>query len=428
MPRGPRPVTFVPAMTEITVTKTAEDAASRAFRVSVPVDRVHAAEKRALAEYTKRARIPGFRPGKAPGEVVRKRFGDAIKQWIVEEVVREGWEKARTDQDLKPVNDPSIRNLKFEDGQPMEFEVVVEVKPEIQLTRLGGFEVERRVPPVTDQQVGEQLDQLRESRAAWLPVEGQPPVEGNMVRVDVAAIEADGVQKPQSYTVVIGQGQTVAALEEQFLKMQPGEVAETEIKFPEDHPDPARRGTSRRVQVTLHEVKRQELPPLDDDFAKSMGDFEDLDALRAVVRSDLARAAEREADAGVREQLLQQVIEANGIAAPPSLVDRALHAYLHAYNIPHERAEAFYGEFRPVAEGQVKRELALGAIAEGQKLFCTEADLDARIAALAAARGTSPNEVYAQLEKAKRLAELERGITEEKVFEFLKSQSTVKEA
>lgn len=159
-----------------------------------------------------------------------------------------------------------------------------------------------------------------------------------------------------------------------------------------------------------------------------MGDFEDLDALRAVVRSDLARAAEREADAGVREQLLQQVIEANGIAAPPSLVDRALHAYLHAYNIPHERAEAFYGEFRPVAEGQVKRELALGAIAEGQKLFCTEADLDARIAALAAARGTSPNEVYAQLEKAKRLAELERGITEEKVFEFLKSQSTVKEA
>ncbi|MFN0180807.1 MAG: trigger factor [Gemmatimonadales bacterium] len=415
-------------MSEITITKTAEDAASRAFRVSVPVDRVEAAELRAVAEYGKRVKIPGFRPGKAPVEIIRKRFGDAIKQWVVEEVVREGWEKARTEQDLKPINDPSVRNLKFESGQPMEFEVVVEVRPEVALARLGGFTVQRQVPPVTDQALAEQLDQLRESRAAWLPVEDQAPVEGNMVRVDVAAVENDVVQKPQSYTVVIGQGQTVPALEEKFLSMKPGETAEAEIKFPEDHPDPARRGAARKVQITLHEVKRQELPPLDDDFAKAVGDFENLDALRAAVRQDLERAAVREAETNVREQLLQQVIEANGVEAAPSLVERALHSYLHAYNIPHERQEAFYGEFRPVAEGQVKRELALGAIADANKLFATEAELDGRIKAIADARGVSFNEVYAQLEKAKRLAELERSITEDKVFEFLKSQSTIQEA
>ena len=205
-------------------------------------------------------------------------------------------------------------------------------------------------------------------------------------------------------------------------------TAETEIKFADDHPDESRRGTARRVQVALHEVKRQELPPLDDDFAKAVGDFDNLDALRAAVRQDLARAAEREAEAGVREQLVQGVVEANGIEAPPSLVERALHAYLHAYKIPPERQEMFHGEFRPVAEAQVKRELALGALAESHKLFATEADLDGRIKALAEARGVSFNEVYAQLEKAKRLPELERGITEEKVFEFLKSQSTIQEA
>lgn len=415
-------------MSDITVTKTAEDAASRAFRVTVPVDRVKAAEDRAVAEYGRRAKLPGFRPGKAPIPVVRKRFGEAIRQFVIEEVVREGWEQARTLEDLKPVADPSVRNLKFEDGQPVEFEVMVEVRPDIKLDRVGGFTIKRTVPPVTDQMISDQLDQIRESKAAWIPVEGQAPVEGNMVRIEVAAVEG-GERKPaQPYTIVIGQGQTLPALEEKILGMKPGESADVDIKFPDDHPDESRRGQSRTVHLTLHEVKRQELPPLDDAFAKSVGDFDDLAALTAMVRTDLGRSAEREADSAVREQLLNEVIAANGVDAPPSMVHRALHAYLHAYNIPHEREEAFYAEFRPIAEQQVKRELALGTVAETEKLFATEAEMDQRIQMLAAARGVSFNEMYGQLEKGKRLGELERAITEDKVFEFLKSKSTIEEA
>ena len=415
-------------MTEITVTKTAEDSASKAFRVTVPVDRVQAAEARAVVEYGRRVRLPGFRQGKAPIAVIRKRFGDEIKQYVVEEVVREGWEQAKASEDLKPVTDPSVRNLKFEEGQPVEFEVLVEVRPDIKLAKIGGFKITRTVPKVTAEMMAEQVDQLRERKAAWLPVEDQAPVEGNMVRMEVAAIENDERKPAQPYTIVIGQGQAMPALEERVLSLKPGESAEAEIKFPDDHPDESRRGTSRKVHVTVHEVKRQELPTLDDAFAKSVGDFEDVAALHAAVRADLERAAEREADNGVRESLLQEIIGANGIEAPPSLVGRALHAYLHAYKIPPEREETFNTEFRPVAEGQVKRELALGAIADAHKLFATEADLDDRINALAVVRGLSPNEVYAQLEKAKRLQELERGITEDKVFDFLRGQSTIEEA
>lgn len=415
-------------MTEITVTKTAEDSASKAFRVTVPVDRVRAAEERAVVEYGRRVRLPGFRQGKAPTAVIRKRFGDEIKQYIVEEVVREGWEQARVSEDLKPITDPSVRNLKFEEGQPVEFEVLVELRPDIKLGRIGGFKITRTVRPVTDAMMTEQLDQLRESKAAWLPVENQAPVEGNMVRMDVAAIENDERKPAQPYTIVIGQGQAMPALEERVLSLKPGESAEAEIKFPDDHPDESRRGTSRKVHVTVHEVKRQELPALDDAFAKSVGDFDDVTALRAAVRADLERTAEREADGAVRESLLQEIISANAIEAPPSLVGRALHAYLHAYKVPHEREEAFNTEFRPVAESQVKRELALGTIADAHKLFATEAELDQRINALAAVRGVSVSEMYAQLEKAKRLQELERGITEDKVFEFLKGQSTIEEA
>src|SRR5215204_5139637 len=156
-------------MTQITVEKTAEDSASKSLRVTVPVDRVQQAEAKALKYYVQRARLPGFRPGKAPEAVVRKRFGDAIRQSVLEEVIRESWETAKTSESLKPITDPSIRNLKFEDGSPIEFDLLVEVRPELTLQRVGGFKVERREAAVPDRAVEEQLARIQEQKAAWIP-------------------------------------------------------------------------------------------------------------------------------------------------------------------------------------------------------------------------------------------------------------------
>src|SRR3954464_12465228 len=156
-------------MTQITVEKTAEDSASKSLRVTVPVDRVREAEAKALKYYVQRARLPGFRPGKAPPAVVRKRFGDAIRQSVLEEVIRESWETAKTSESLKPITDPSIRNLKFEDGSPIEFDLHVEVQPELTLERIGGFKLERRVAPVPDSAVDEQLTRIQEQKGAWVP-------------------------------------------------------------------------------------------------------------------------------------------------------------------------------------------------------------------------------------------------------------------
>ncbi|MEO8451646.1 MAG: trigger factor [Gemmatimonadota bacterium] len=414
-------------MAEITITKTAEDAASKSLRVSVPVERVKAAEDRALKEYSKRVKLPGFRPGKTPEAVVRKRFGDSIKQWTIDEVLREGWELAQSTENLKPIADPTIRNLKYEDGQPIEFELVVEIRPELKLDRIKGFSLTRSVRPVTGEMVAEQLERVREGRAVWLPVEGQAPAPGQMVRVEVAPIENGEVKEAQPYSVVLGDGQALPALEEQIMTLTPGQTADAEIRFPEDHPDEARRGQARQVRITLHEVKRQELPPLDDALAKEAGDFGDLDALKAAIRSDLEREAVRTADAGVREQLVQQIVEANSVPAPSSMVHRMVHGYMQAYEIPAERHDAFHHEFEPVAAQQVKRELVINAVADAEKLRATEADIDARIAQIAESRKTPVAQVYASLEQSKRLPELERAMTEEKVFNFLLSQSTVQE-
>jgi trigger factor len=257
-------------MPGITVTKTAEDGASKALRVTIAVDRVREAETRAVRQYARRARFPGFRPGKAPDAVVRKRFAQEIRQWALEEVIREGWEEAKTTESLKPIADPSIRNVKFAEGEPVEFDLVVEVQPEIKLGRLGGFTLTRTVAPVTEPQVEEQLGKLREQRAAWLPIEGESPKPGEMVRVEVAPIEDGEVKPAQPYSLVLGGGQAIPALEEQIMLLKPGETRDADVRFPDDFADEARRGQSRTVRITLHEVKRQELPPLDDAFAKEV--------------------------------------------------------------------------------------------------------------------------------------------------------------
>jgi trigger factor len=415
-------------MANIQVEKTAEDAASKSLRVTVPVDRVRQAEDAAVKYYTTRARLPGFRQGKAPAAVVRKRFGEAIRQTVLEEVIREGWETARQTESLKPIADPSIRNLKFEDGSPIEFELLVEVRPDVKLDRVGGFRLTRTVAPVTEAAVDEQLNRVREEKAAWLPVDGARPTPGQLVRVEVAPLEGEEAGPAQPYTIVVGEGQAIPELEERIMTLLPGESVDAEVRFPDDHPDESRRGNTRRVRLKLFEVKRQELPPLDDALAREVGEFENLAALRAAVRQDLEREAGREADASVRQALLAQIIEANSVPAPESLVHRVLHGFAHLYKVPEDQLAGFEAQFRPVAVQQVQRDLVLDAVVEGNGLRATEADLDQRIGALAAARNLPPAELYASLQKSNRLADLERAITEEKVFTHLLSQSTVEEA
>lgn len=412
-------------MTTITIQKTSEDAALQSLQVTVPVERVRLAEDRAVQQVARRVRLPGFRAGHAPVAVVRKRFHEAIRQTVLEEVIRESWDQARESESLKPIADPSVRNVKFEEGGPIEFELHVEVRPEIKLTSTGGFTLSRKVAGVTDAQVDEQVEKLREQKATWLPVEGQKPSAGHLVQVDVTSLEEGAAPEAQPHSIVLGEGQALPALEEQIMQLLPGETVETEVRLPDDHPDESRRGTSRKLRVALHEVKRQELPPLDDAFAREVGDFEDLAGLRSAVRADLEQEAVREADAQVRDQLIQRLVEANGVEAPASLVHRVIHGYLHAYGVPHEKEPEFAAQFHPVAEAQVRRDLVLSAVAEAESLYATEADVDARVATMAAARNVPAGQVYSTLQKSNRLAELERAITEDKVFGFLLQHSTV---
>ena len=415
-------------MSEITVTKTKEDVASRSLQVSVPADLVQRAESRALKHYAQRARLPGFRQGKAPEAVLRRKFGEAIRQTALEELIRESWDVAIKSGDLKPIAEPHIHELKFEEGKPLEFEFHVEVRPDVKLSRTGGFTIQRKVAEVTEHDIEERMRDLRERKATWLPVEGTKPSPGNLVRLEVAPIEGGQAGPSQPYTIVLGEGRTLPEIEEAVMGLVPGETGDCTVRFPDDHPDESKRGQTRQVRITLHEVKRQELPALDDQFAREVGDFDTLDALRAAVRTDLEADAKSGAEAGVRQELLQQLYGANEVPAPGILVEKLIRAYMSSYQIPPEQFETFAKEFRGIAEQQVRRELVIDAVVEAQELAATEADVDARVQELATARNMQAGQLYAQLEKAGRLRELERSLTEEKAFAWLLQQSTVVDA
>lgn len=408
---------------EITPKKT--DGLERLIEVKVPVDAVRDAEDQAARRYASSVRLPGFRPGKAPPAMVKKRFKDAIRQQVLESLVNEAFKEVMDREQLQVASQPHVHDLKFEEGQPLSFELHVEVRPQIELARTQGFRVTRAQTVVSDESVREQIEQMRDQRATWTPVE-EKPAPGDMVRVQLSTADDSGeFPEPREYPLVLGGGQAIAGVEELIMEMHAGEDLERPVRWPDDFPDEAQRGKTKPVRVHLLDVKRKSLPPLDDAFAREVGDFESLDALTTTVRKDLEDHAVREAEAGVRQQLIDQVAAANPFDIPASWVNQLLDNYLQAYQVPEEDRERFRTEFRPIAERQVRRDLIIDTIAEKEGLKATEADIDDRVADVASKRGADPGQVYASLQKAGRLREIEQSVTEDKVFGWLLERNEV---
>lgn len=409
----------------IQITPKKQEGSERQLEISVPVETVRDAEERAARRYASSVRLPGFRPGKAPTAIVRKKFADAIRQEALEALVQDAFKEVVEREKLKPIAQPHVHDLKFDAGQPLTFELHLEVRPEVQLSRVAGFKVSRPAHAVSQEQVATQVEHLRDQRATWLPV-ADKPAPGDMVKVLLSTADDSGeIPEGKEYTIVLGGGQAIAGIEELIMEARPGERVERPVRWPDDFPDESQRGSTKTARVILLDVKRKSAPDLDDAFAREVGDFDSLDALRAAVRDDLTRHAEREADATVRQKLLDEIIGANPFDVPQSWVSQLVSGYAEAYKIPEDERERFAGEFRAMAERQVRRDLVIDTIAERENLVATEADIDERIADVASKRNTDPAQVYASLQKAGRLQEIERSITEDKVFAYLMERSTV---
>jgi trigger factor len=293
---------------------------------------------------------------------------------------------------------------------------------------------------VTKEEVDAVLERLRDERAEWVDMDaGARPEYGDQALVDITAMDADGTEEePRSYRIILGEGQAIPDVENAVLTLANGETGEFTVAFPDDFPDEARRGQEQKLRIELKEAQSKVLPEIDDAFATAVGEFESVTALRERVEADLSADAERRADADVRSQLIGQILEANPFEAPESMLQRYIDYFIGQpgdedderqppKRSPEEEEEIakFREGIRPQAERGLKRTLVVEAIAESEGLRATQDEIDARVETLAEQHGRSPSEVWIQLEKGGQLDALEREITEDKVFEFLKSQNTV---
>lgn len=408
---------------KIDITQKEGTGVDRHVQVSVPAESVKEAEDKAARRYASSVRLPGFRPGKAPATMVRKKFADAIRQEALEAIVSEAYKEVIEKDDLKVASQPHVHDLKFEDGKPLTFELHFELRPTVNLSRTSGFRVTRKNEVVSDENVIDQIEQIRDQRATWAPVDGNPS-PGDMVNVEISAgekLDSDA----SSYPIVLGSGQAIPGIEELIMEATPGQTVERPVRWPDDFPDETQRGQTKIVRVKLQDVKRKSAPDLDDAFAREVGDFDSLDALKAAVRSDLIENTSRAADAEVRQKLIDEIIGANPFDVPQSWVRQFAQNYAEAYKIPEEEREKFGTEFRSMAERQIRRDLVVETIAEKESLAASEKELDDRISEQAEKRGVNPGQLYAQLEKGGRLKEIERSLTEDKVFKWLLDKNEV---
>ncbi len=408
---------------EIAVKKA--EGVQRLLGVTVSAETVKAAEEKAIKRYASAARMPGFRPGKAPLHLVKKAYAEQIKSEALESMVQDAWKQALEQEKLEPIAQPHVHDLKFEEGAPVTFDIHLEVRPTITMDTTSGFVVARPSEVVTETMVQEQIETLREQRAALSPVEDKPQ-PGDQVKVQIASAEEGGEMPEQrEYPLELGKGQAIAGIEELIMEATPGQTVERPVRWPDDFPDEAQRGKAKLTRVTLLEVKRKTLPALDDAFARELGDFDTVEKLTDAIRVDMGQHVKREADAAVREQLLDQVITANPFEIPNAWVQQVMGAYMQMYQVPDGMQDRFAGEFRPMAERQVRRDVVIDTIAEKQGLVASTADVDDKVAAMAVERGVETGQLYVELEKGGRLKELERTVTDEKVFNWLIAQNTV---
>lgn len=402
----------------------------RLMSVTVPASIVQEEEQRAAKQFASRARMKGFRKGRVPKKVIESRFAGALRQEALDKLIGSAYRQALAAQELRPISEGEIEDVHYEPEQDLRFAIGFDVQPVIDLERLGGFVVERPTPSVNDDEVQAVLGRVQEQNGAWRPLEEGAPEEKDLVSVTILRLaDESGEDEGRDYDFVIGQGDAIPDIEGAVKTLEPGGTGDFDVTFPDDFPDESRRGESERIRVTLTARRTLDLPELDDELAKQVGDFETLEELRVKVREDMQKEADQQADAVVKGRLLDLLLEANPFEVPMSMVSRYADSVLGDHqDIPEDKVAEIREQIRPEAERAVKRILVIDKIAETQGLAATEEDIDQRVEDIAGANKTAAAKVYAELQKAGRLEAIERELTEKKVFSFLTEQSEITDA
>jgi trigger factor len=402
----------------------------RRLAVEAPVDVVQQEWEKAYGRVQKRASLPGFRRGHVPRSLVKLHFADDVRREVAEHLIPDVYRQALTEARIDPVNEPDLQNLTLEEGAPLSFTAVVEVKPSIALDAYRGLEIRHAPAPVTDADVDEALERMREQHAQFNSVE-RAAATGDLVVVDYTlAPENHEPTTATGYHFLVGGGTVLPEIDAAVVGLRAGDEREVSLRFADDHRLETLRGKPGTARLKVGEVKEKLLPALDDDFARGLGEFDTLDALRAEVRRQLEAQRQAESRRELEDKVVEALLARHEFGVPDALVMRQV-----AHQVEHTRARLrrqgvdpdgiqwdyarLLDELRPGAERAVRRALLLEAIAEKEEVAAGEAEVEAEVDKLARASQRPAPAIRRMMEKSGDLDALRHGLRERKTLDLL---------
>jgi trigger factor len=402
----------------------------RRLAVEAPVDVVTQEWERAYGRVQKRATLPGFRRGHVPRSLVKLHFADDVRREVAEHLIPDVYRRALSEARIDPVNEPDLQDLKLEEGAALTFTAVVEVKPAIALGDYRGVEVQHAPAPVTDADVDEALGRMREQHAQFRSVERAAATD-DLVVVDYTLAPQDHEPTTAAgYHFLVGSGTVLQEIDTAVAGMRAGEEREVSLRFAADHRMETLRGKEGTAHLKLGEVKEKVLPALDDEFAKTLGEFETLDALRAEVRRQLEARREADARQELEDKIMDALLARHEFGVPDAMVMRQV-----AHQVEHTRERLrrqgvdpdgiqwdytkIVGELRPAAAKAVRRALLLEAIADQETLAASDAEVDTEVERFARASQRPVPAVRRMMEKSGDLEALRHGLRDRKTLDLL---------
>jgi trigger factor len=428
------------------MTETAAATCKREIEMEIPADVAQKATDKVARDFAKVARIPGFRPGKAPIPLIRRRFADDIQSEVLQSLVPEYLTKALDEKKMVPVTRPEVDKVELKDGEPLKFRAVFEVLPEFELGNYKNLDIKIDAVDAGEPQVDKAIEEMRERAATFVPVEGRAAKDGDFLLIKLQGTPKGEGEPVQAENIMchIGAEETLESFTENLRGTNPGDTREFESKYPDDYPDPKLAGKTFDFKIDVQGIKEKKLPELNDEFAKEVAGeaagVATLAEMRSKVRENLEAAKESEQKSQAREKILETLVKSHDFPVPEALVQHQMDVRLErtvrqltAQGIDPRQVNVDWASMRQRqherAVDDVKAELLIDRIADAEKIEVSEEELDKEIAHLAEHHGgESATALRARLTKQGALDNMKSQLRNNKTIDWLYSNARIETA
>jgi trigger factor len=419
----------------------AEATCRRELELEIPAEEVSKATEKVAKELMRVARVPGFRPGKAPITLIKKRFAEEIKGEVLQSLVPETVEKAVAEQKLTPVSQPQVDKLDYNEGQAVKFRAIFEVLPEFELGNYKGLEIEMPPMEITDEDVAKALEETRERAAAFSPVEGRAVENGDFAQLKLMGTPDGGGEPLQADNVMchVGAEETMEPFNENLRGANVGDHKEFAVEYPADYPDQKLAGKKYNYAADVIGIKTKKLPELNDEFAKDVSDATSLDELKAKIKESLEHERDHRQKDLQREKIIAELIKLNDFPVPESLVEQQMDARLErvvrslaqqgvdprAVNVDWVTLRNRQAER---AREDVKAELIVDKIASTENIDPSEEDVNHELEHAASHSNESVDALRARLTKQGALDRMKAKLRSDKTLDWLAQNAKIRTA